>query len=254
MLFPLMFLRVCVDESVVGVKPLSFHPCPSSNKAQRIALKLINIHEVVNSGRNLDGCAPPVFLALFTHQGVSDSLWPHGLQHIKPPYPYPSPGVCPSSCPLNWWCHPTNSSFVDLLASAFNPSQYQSLFSESALCIRWPKYWSFNFHASPPNEYSGLISLKPGLTGFISLMSKGLEILLQHHSLKASFLWHSAFFKVQHSRLYMTTRKIIALTIRTFVSKVMSLLFHVLSIFVIAFLPISNHLLISRLQSPPQWF
>ena len=67
-------LRVCVDESIVGVKPLSFHPCPSSNKAQRIALKLINIHEVVNSGRNLDGCAPPLFPALFTHHGLSDSL------------------------------------------------------------------------------------------------------------------------------------------------------------------------------------
>ena len=160
-LLSLMFLRVSVDESIVGGKPLSFLPCPSSKQAQRTALKLINIHEVVNSGRNLDGCAPPLFPALlFTHQGMSDSLWPHGLQQVKPLCPSPSPRVCPGSHPLNWWCHPTNSSSVDLLTSAFNLSQHQGLFNESALCIRWPKNWSFNFCISPCNEYSGLISLK----------------------------------------------------------------------------------------------
>ena len=100
--------------------------------------------------------------------------------------------------------------------------------SESALHIRWPKYWSFSFSVSPYNKYSGLISL--GLTGFIFLQSKGLSrVFLQHHSSKASVLEHSAFFMVQLSHPYMTTGKTIALTRRTFVGKVLSLLFNMLS-------------------------
>ena len=107
--------------------------------------------------------------------------------------------------------------------------------SESALHIRWPKYWSFSFSVSPYNEYSGLISL--GLTGFIFLQSKGLSrVFLQHHSSKASVLEHSAFFMVQLSHPYMTTGKTIALTRRTFVGKVLSLLLNMLSRVVIAFL------------------
>ena len=106
-------------------------------------------------------------------------------------------------------------------------------FSESALRIRWLEYWSFSFSISPSNEYSGLISL--GLTGSISLQSKGLKSLFQHHSSKASILWHSAFFMVQLSHPYMTTGKTIALTIWAFVSQVMSLLFNTLSGFVLAF-------------------
>ena len=112
----------------------------------------------------------------------------------------------------------------------------------------WPKYWSFSLSVSPSNEYSGLISFR--IDWFDLLAVQGtLKSLLQHHSSKASILWHSAFFMVQHSHLYMTTGKI-ALTILTFVSKVMSLLFNMLSTFVIAFLPRSQHLLISWLQSP----
>ena len=121
--------------------------------------------------------------------------------------------------------------------------------SESVLCIRWPRYWSFSFSISPSNEHSGLISFR--MDWLDCLAAQGtLKSLLQHHSLKTSIFRHSAFFIVQLSHLYMTTGKIIALTRRTFVGKVMSLLFNMLSRLVIAFLPRSKHLLISWLQSP----
>ena len=110
-------------------------------------------------------------------------------------------------------------------------------------------FWSFSFNISPSNEYLGLISFR--IDCFDLLAGQGtLELLLQHHSLKASVLWHSAFFMVQLSHPYMTTGKTTALTIGTFVRKVMSLLFNMLSRSVIAFLTRSKHLLISRLQSP----
>ena len=131
---------------------------------------------------------------------------------------------------------------------AFNLSHNLIFSSESTLCIRWPKYWSFSLSISPSNEYSGLISL--GWTGWISLQSTLLKSLLQHHSSKASILWDSAFFIVQLSYPYTTTGKTIALTRWTFVSKVMSQLFNMLSRLVIAFLPRSKRLLISWLQSP----
>ena len=119
---------------------------------------------------------------------------------------------------------------------------------ESALSIRWPKFWGFSFSISPSNEYSGLISFR---TDWFNLAVQGtLRSLLQHRSSKASILWHSAFFMVQHSHPYMTTGKTIALTRWTFVGKVKSLLFNRLSRFVIAFLPRSKCLLISWLQSP----
>ena len=120
--------------------------------------------------------------------------------------------------------------------------------NESVLCIRWPKYWSFSFSISPSNEYSGLISFRMHLLDLLVVQGT-LNSLLQHHSLKAAILWHSAFFIVQLSHLYMTTGKTIALTRWTFVGKVMSLLFNMLSRLVI--LPRSKHLLISWLQSPP---
>ena len=109
--------------------------------------------------------------------------------------------------------------------------------SELALCTRWPKYWSFTFSISPSNEYSGLISL--GLTGLISCNSQS---LLQHHSWKASILWCSAFFMVQHSHPYTPTGKTIALTTWTLVGKVISLLPNMLSMFVITVLPRSKGL------------
>ena len=121
--------------------------------------------------------------------------------------------------------------------------------NESALRIRWPKYWSFSFNITPSNENSGLISFRMDWLNFITVQGT-LKSLLQHHSSKASILQGSAFFIVQLSHLYMTTGKTIALTRQTFVGKVMSLLFNILSRLVIAFLPRSKHLLISWLQSP----
>ena len=121
--------------------------------------------------------------------------------------------------------------------------------NELDLHIRWPKYWSFSFSISSSNEYPGLISFR--IDWFDLLAVQGtLKSLLQHHNLKVSFLWRSAFFMVQLSHSYMTTGKTIALTRWTFVGKVMSLLFNMLSRLVIAFLSRSKHLLISWLQSP----
>ena len=133
-----------------------------------------------------------------------------------------------------------------LLASIFPSIRVFS--NESALHTRWPKYWSFSYSISPSKEYSGLISFR--IDWFDLLAVQGtLKSLLQHHILKASILWHLAFFIVQLSHPYMTTRKTIALTRWTFVGKVMSLFF-MLSRLVIAFLPRSKRLLISWLRSP----
>ena len=119
--------------------------------------------------------------------------------------------------------------------------------SESVLCFRWSKYWSFSFSISPANEYSGLISFRTDWLNLLAVQGT-LKSLLQHHSSKAPIPQHSAVFMVQLSHPYLTTGKTIALTRRTFVGKVMSLLFNVLSRLVIAFLPRSEHLLISWLQ------
>ena len=139
-------------------------------------------------------------------------------------------------------CHP-----LLLLPSVFPSIRVFS--SETALCIRWPKYWSFSFSISPSNEYSGLIFFRIEWFDFFAVQGT-LKSVLQHHNLKASILQHSDFFTVQSSHLHMTTGKTIALTLWTFVGKVMSLLFNTLSMFVITFLPRSKCLLISWLQSP----
>ena len=119
---------------------------------------------------------------------------------------------------------------------AFSLSSIRVFSNESALCIRWLKHWSFSFNISPCNKYSGLISFR--IDWFDLLAVQGtFKSLLQHHSSKASVLWHSAFFLVQLSHPYMTTGKTIALTRRTFVGKVMNLLFNILYTLVIAFLP-----------------
>ena len=138
-------------------------------------------------------------------------------------------------------CHP-----LLLLPSIF-PSIIDSS-SESVLCIRWPKYWSFSFSISPSNEYSGLISFRMDWLDLLTVRGT-LRSLLQHHNSKASILWRSAFFLVQLSHSYMTAGKTIALTIWTFVGKVMTLPFSVLSRFVRAFLPRSKGL-ISSCYSP----
>ena len=139
-------------------------------------------------------------------------------------------------------CHP-----LLLLPSIFPTIRVFS--NELAHHIRWPKYWSFSFNISPSSEYSGLISFRMDWLDLHAVQGT-LKSLLQHHHSKASILQCSAFFIVQLSHPYMTTEKTIALTIRTFVSKVMYLLFNTLSRFVIAFPPRSKRLLVSWLQSP----
>ena len=139
---------------------------------------------------------------------------------------------------VNWVGDAISPSHPLLPPSPFNfsLSQHQSLFHESALCIRCSKYWSFSFSISPSNEYSGLIFFRIDWLDLLSLQGT-LKIILQYHSSKASILQHSAFLMVQLSHLYLTTGKAIALTLQTFVGKVMSLLFNTLSRLVIAFFP-----------------
>ena len=129
------------------------------------------------------------------------------------------------------------------------PPSVRVFSSESTLHMRWPKYWSFSFSMSPTNEHPGLISFRMDYLDFLAVQGT-LKSLLQHHSSKASIFQRSAFFTVQLSHLHMTTGKTIALTRQTFVGKVMSLLFNMLSRLAITFLPRSKHLLISWLQSP----
>ena len=182
---------------------------------------------------------------------MSDSLRLHEQQHVRPPCPSPTPGVYPNSCPLSRCHHPTISSSVipfssclqsfstsgSFQISAFNLPQHQGPFkwvpsiflsirvfsNESALCIRWPKYWSFSFNISPSNEHPGLISFRMDSLDLLAVQGT-LKSLLQHHSSKASILQYSAFLIVQLSHPYTTTGKTIALTRWTFVDKVMSLL------------------------------
>ena len=140
-------------------------------------------------------------------------------------------------------CHP-----LLLLPSIFPSIRVFS--NQSVLCNRWPKYWSFSFNNSPSNEHPGLISFRMDWLDLLAVQGT-LKSLLQHHSSKASILQHSAFFVVQLSHPYVTTGKTITLMRRTFVGKVMYLLFNMLSRLVIAFLPRSKRLLISWLQSQP---
>ena len=125
---------------------------------------------------------------------------------------------------------PSNHLILLSTSPAFNLSQHQGLSKELVLCIRWPKYWSFSFSISPSNEYSGLISFRKDWLDLLAVQGT-LRSLLQHHSSKPSLLQCSAFFMVQLSHSYITTRKPIALTRQTFVSKTMSLLFNMLSRF-----------------------
>ena len=185
-------------------------------------------------------------MLLFGLSVMSDILWPHGLQHARLPCPSLSPGVgsimsVESVMPSN---HLIPCCSFLLLPSIFPSIRVFS--NELTLPIRWPKYWSFSFSISPSNEYSGLISFR---IDFLAVQGT-LRSLLQHRNSKASLFWHSALFMVQLSSLYMTIGNTIALTIWTFVGKVMSLLFNMPSRLVIAFVPRSKRLLISWLQSP----
>ena len=178
----------------------------------------------------------------FSSSVVSDSLRPHGMHHARAPCPSPAPRVYSNSCPLSWWCHPIISSSVIPFSSclqSFSASgsfQMSQLFASGGQTIK-----SFNFNISPSNEHPGLISFRMDWLDLLAVQGT-LKSLLQHHSSKASMLWHSAFFIVQLSHPYMNTRKTKALTRQTFVGKVMSLLFNMLSRLFITFLPRSNRL------------
>ena len=180
---------------------------------------------------------------------VADSLQPHESQHSRPPCPSPTPEF--TQAHVHWVgdaiqpSHPLSSPSPP----APNSSQHQSLSNESTLHMRWPKYWCFSFRISLSKEHPGLISFRMDWLDLLAVQGT-LKSLLQHHSSKASILLCSAFFIVQLSHPYMTTGKTIALTTQTFVDKVMSLLFNMLSGLVITFLPRSKLLLISWLQSP----
>ena len=180
---------------------------------------------------------------------MSYSLWPHDPQHARPLCPSPIPGVYPNSCPLSQWCHPTISSCRPLLLLPPVPPRMRVFSNESTFHMRWPKYWSFSFSIIPSKEIPGLITFRIDWLDLLAVQGT-LKSLPQYHSSKASILQHSAFFIVQLSHPYMTTGKTIALTRRTFVDKMMSLLFNMLSRLVITFLPRSKRLLISWLQSP----
>ena len=164
----------------------------------------------VGEGQVSLACCSPV---QFSCSVVSNSLRPHRLQHTRLPCPSPTPGACSNSCPSNQWCHPTISSSAVPFSSVF-PS-IRVFPNESVLPIRWPKYWSFSI--SPSSEYSGLIFFRMDWLDLLAVQGT-LKSLLQHHNSKASILWRSAFFMVSHP--CMTTRKTIALSIQTFVSKV----------------------------------
>ena len=185
----------------------------------------------------------------FSRSVISDSLRPHESQHTRPPCPSPTPrvhsdtsieSVMPSShlilcCPL-------------LLLPPIPPS-IRVFSNESTLRMRWPKYWIFSFSIILYKEHPGLISFRMDWLDLLAVQGN-LKSLIQHHSSKASILQCSSFFIVQLSHPYMTTGKNIALTRRTLVGKVMSLLFSMLSRLVITLLPMSKRLLISWLQSP----
>ena len=154
---------------------------------------------------------------LCDHVNHSTSSLPVYHHSWSPPKPMSIESMIPSSHLI--LCH-------HLLLPPIPPS-IRVFSNESALRMRWPKYWSFSFSISPSNEHPGLISLRMDWLGLLAVQGT-LKSLLQHHSSKASILWHSAFFTVQLSHLYMTTGKTIALTRRTFVGKVMSLFFNML--------------------------
>ena len=178
---------------------------------------------------------------------MSDSLWPHELQHTRPPCPSPTAGVYPNPCPLNQWCHLTISSSVIAFSSCPQSSPASGSFQMS-------QFFTSGGHSIGVSASASVLPMNSqdwfplGLTALMSLQYKGLSKVFSDST--ASILQHSAFFIVQLPHPYMTTGKTIALTRRTFVGKVMSLLFNMLSRLVIAFFARSKHLLISCLKCP----
>ena len=154
---------------------------------------------------------------------MSDSLWPHESQHAGPPCSSPTPGGHSDSRPSSQWSHPAISSFVIPFSSCPQSLPASESFPMSQLCMRWPKYWSFSVSIIPSKETPLLIFFRMDWLDLLAVQGT-LKSLLQHHSSKASTLRRSGFFTVQLSHPYLTTGKTIALTRRTFVGKVMSLL------------------------------
>ena len=152
---------------------------------------------------------------------VSDSLWTHGLQYARPPFPSPTPEACSNSCPSSQWCG--SAIWCPLLLLPPIPPRIKVFSNESTLHIRWPKYWSFSFSIFPSKEHPGFISFRMDWLDLLAVQGT-VKSRLQHHSSKALILQCSAFFTVQLSHPYMTTGKTTALTRRTLVGKVMSLL------------------------------
>ena len=175
-----------------------------------------------------------MFSVQFSPSAVSDSLWPHGLQHASLPCPSPTPGAYSNSCPTSQWCHPTISSSVIPFSSRLQSFPTLGSFQMSQFFVWGGQSIGVSASASVlPMNIEDWFPL--GFTGLISLQSKGLKSFLQHHSSKASILQHSAFSIVQLLHPYMTTGKTIALTTWTCVGKVMSLLLNMLSRLVITF-------------------
>ena len=168
---------------------------------------------------------PATLSVQFSHSVVSNSLRPHELQHARPPCPSPTPGVHSNSCPLSLLM-PSNHLILCrplLLPPSIFPN-IRVFSNESVLCIEWPKYWSFSFNISPSDEHPRLVSFRMDWLDLLAVQGT-LKSLLPYLSSKASILWHSAFSRrvsVQLSHPYLTTGKTIALTIQTFVGKVMS--------------------------------
>ena len=186
----------------------------------------------------------------FSHSVLSDSLQPHGLQHARPTCPSPTPGAYSNSCPLSSWCHPTISSSVVPFSSCLQSFPASGSFTMSQLFTSGGQSIGVSASASASDLQVNIQDWFPlGWTNWILLQSKGLSRVFSNSS-KASMLQCSAFFIAQLSHSYMTTGKTIALTRWTFVGKVMSLLFIMLSRLVITFLPRSKCLLISWLQPP----
>ena len=170
----------------------------------------------------------------FSFSVMSNSLQPLELQHAKPPCPSPTLRVHPNLCPSSRWHYPVFSSSVVPFSSCPQSLPGSHFSNESTLRMWWPKYWSFSFGISPFKEHPGLICFRMDWLDLLAVQGT-LKSLLQLHSSKASIHWHSAFFTVQLSHPYVTTGKK-ALTRRTFVGKVMSLLLNMLSRLVITFL------------------
>ena len=180
----------------------------------------------------------------FSHPVISDSLWPHGLQHARPSCPSPTPRVYSNSCPLRWWCHPTISSVIPFSSCP------QSLPASGSFQMSQLFTWGGQSIGVSASASVLLMNTQDWSPLDLLSVQRTLKSLLQHHSSKASILQCSVFIIVQLSHPYMTTGKNIALTRWTFVGKVMSLVFNMLSKLVLAFLPRSKRLLISWLQSP----